>query len=77
MTQEKLTALFEFDKSGKLKAVFLNSQDDQGQAILEKALQRILKPEIHVSKESSSSWLSSWIEKAKEVCNGKSNSSKG
>jgi hypothetical protein len=39
-----LSVLFKFTESGYLKAVFLNANTKEDQEILEKALDRIIKP---------------------------------
>lgn len=44
----RITAQLEFSETGYLRAVYLNAETDGDQAILEKALFRLLKPD-HVS----------------------------
>ncbi len=45
MNANKLTAQFEFTESGYLKAIFLNAGSEKDQAMLEKALNRLLNPD--------------------------------
>jgi len=40
----KLTAVFEFNRYGNLKAIYLSSENDQDQAVLVKGLAEILRP---------------------------------
>ncbi len=40
----KITALFEFSSMGTLKGIFLNAEDEQDQAVLEKGLSRLFRP---------------------------------
>jgi hypothetical protein len=42
---QKITALFEFNCYGSLTGIFLNSQDDVDQKILERGLSDLLKPQ--------------------------------
>ena len=44
MTENKLTAQFEFTESGHLKAILLSAGSDKDQAMLERALNRLLNP---------------------------------
>lgn len=44
MSENKLTAQFEFTSSGYLKAILLNADNEKDQATLEKALDRLLNP---------------------------------
>ena len=39
-----ITATMEFSSSGYLKSILLNAQTDSDEAVLEKALDRLLKP---------------------------------
>lgn len=48
MNENKLTAQFEFTESGYLKAILLNAGSAAHQATLEKALNRLFKPD-HLS----------------------------
>lgn len=41
----RITALFEFSEAGKLMGIFLNSQNDEDQTILEKGLSDLLRPQ--------------------------------
>jgi hypothetical protein len=41
----KITANLEFTETGYLRAVYLNAQTDGDQATLERALNRLLKPD--------------------------------
>lgn len=41
--KEKLSVVFKFSQTGRLKAIFLNAETDRDQAILEKALDRLIK----------------------------------
>ena len=41
----KITALFEFSQSGNLKSVFLNAETEHDEAILQRGLSHLLKPE--------------------------------
>ena len=41
----RITALFEFSQSGNLKSVFLNAETEHDEAILQRGLSRLLKPE--------------------------------
>jgi len=41
----KLTALFEFNSYGSLTGIFLNSQSEDDQKILERGLYDLLKPQ--------------------------------
>jgi len=41
----KITALFEFASNGRLRSVFLNSESEADQKILEQGLLVLLKPE--------------------------------
>lgn len=45
MIENKLTAQFEFTESGYLKAILLNAGSAEHQATLEKALNRLFKPD--------------------------------
>ena len=45
MSEPKLTAQFEFTENGYLKAVLLNAENEKGQATLERALDRLFKPD--------------------------------
>ncbi|NLX50502.1 MAG: hypothetical protein GXY72_00200 [Deltaproteobacteria bacterium] len=45
MTENKLTAQFEFTGSGCLKAILLNAWSEKEQATLECALDRLFKPQ--------------------------------
>jgi hypothetical protein len=40
----KITAIFEFNPSGILKSIFLNSQDERDQFILQRGIERLIKP---------------------------------
>lgn len=42
---DKITAVFEFTRTGYLKAVMLNAPDEQAQDALERALNRLFKPD--------------------------------
>ena len=42
---EKISALFEFSKTGRLKAIYLNAEGDGDQKVLEKGLTDLLKPQ--------------------------------
>ncbi len=44
MSENKITALFEFDNKGNIQAIFLNAGNEKDQATLEKALNRLLDP---------------------------------
>jgi hypothetical protein len=41
----EISALFRFTQSGRLKGILLNAEGDADQVILEKALQRLLRPQ--------------------------------
>jgi len=43
-TNGKLSILFEFTKTGRLKAIFLNAENDRDQALLERCLDRLIRP---------------------------------
>jgi len=43
-TNGKISILFEFTKTGRLKAIFLNAENDRDQALLEKCLDRLIRP---------------------------------
>jgi hypothetical protein len=43
-TKSKLSAIFEFTETGFLKAILLNAPNDEGQKVIEKALDRVLNP---------------------------------
>jgi len=43
-TQGKISVVFEFNVNGNLKAIFFNAETDRDQAILERSLNRIIKP---------------------------------
>jgi len=45
MTEQKLSAQFEFTETGYLKAILLNAGNEKDQAILERALDRLFKPD--------------------------------
>jgi len=45
MTEPKLSAVFEFTKSGYLKAILLNACSEADQATLDRALDRLFKPQ--------------------------------
>ena len=40
----RITALFEFNSTGRLKGVFLNAGSEADQTILQKGLSHLLKP---------------------------------
>ena len=42
--KEKISALFEFTQTGRLKAIFLNAENEGDQKILEQGLFVLLKP---------------------------------
>lgn len=42
--KEKITAVFEFNQNGYLKSIFLNSQGERDQLILERGIERLMKP---------------------------------
>jgi hypothetical protein len=44
-TKGKISAVFEFTSNGRLKSVFLNSETEEDQRILEAGLLALLKPE--------------------------------
>lgn len=44
-TKGKITAVFEFDQTGRLKAIFLNAENESDQKVLERGLFVLLKPE--------------------------------
>ena len=44
MKKIKLTAQFEFTENGYLKAILLNAESEKDQATLERALNRLFKP---------------------------------
>jgi len=41
----RITALFEFNQSGDLKAFFLNAENEQDQKVLQRGLSDLLKPQ--------------------------------
>ncbi len=43
--RNRITALFEFSQTARLKGVFLNAENEEDQVVLEKALSHLLKPE--------------------------------
>ena len=43
--KEKITALFEFSQSGNLKTIFLNAETEDDEAILQRGLSNLLRPE--------------------------------
>jgi hypothetical protein len=43
-TKPKLTAIFEFTETGLLKAILLNAPNEEGEKILQRALDRLLNP---------------------------------
>jgi hypothetical protein len=47
MNETKLSAQFEFTETGYLKAILLNAESDEKQATLERALDRLLKPDSY------------------------------
>lgn len=42
--KETIAAVFEFDQSGYLKTVFLNSKNDRDEIILKRGIERLTKP---------------------------------
>ena len=40
----RITALFEFNQSGDLKAFFLNAENEQDQKVLQRGLSDLLRP---------------------------------
>lgn len=42
--KERISALFEFTQTGRLKAIFLNAGSESDQKVLEKGLRHLLKP---------------------------------
>lgn len=44
MMARRVSAVFEWDLDGRLKAVFLNADNPNAQDVLEKSLDRLLKP---------------------------------
>lgn len=42
--QERITAVFQFNSSGYLKTIFLNSRDDRDQIVLQRGIERLFKP---------------------------------
>ena len=44
LESNKISVVFEFTRTGFLKAILLNAPDDEGQATLERALDRLCKP---------------------------------
>jgi len=46
--KEELTAVFEFNPSGYLKSIFLNSQNDRDQVVLQRGIERLVSP-FHLS----------------------------
>ena len=47
-SKDKISAVFEFTNTGRLKAVYLNARSVQDQDVLEKGLDRIINP-THLS----------------------------
>lgn len=45
MTEQKLSAQFEFTDTGYLKAILLNAGSEKDQATIEHALDRLFKPD--------------------------------
>jgi hypothetical protein len=45
MNETKLSAQFEFTKTGYLKAILLNAESEKDQATLERTLDRLFKPD--------------------------------
>jgi hypothetical protein len=43
VSKNNLSVIFKFSESGRVKAIFLNAETDRDQAILEKALDRLIK----------------------------------
>jgi hypothetical protein len=43
-SQGKITAILEFNKEGRLKAVYLNAESTKDQDVLERSLDRLIKP---------------------------------
>ena len=43
--KEKITAVFEFNESGRLKGVFMNAATEHDQAVLRRGLRALLRPE--------------------------------
>ncbi len=44
MIEPKISAVFEFTKSGYLEAILLNAESETDQVTLERALDRLFKP---------------------------------
>ncbi len=43
-TKEKVTAVFEFNQTGNLVSVFLNAENERDQLVLERGIERLVKP---------------------------------
>jgi hypothetical protein len=43
-SKDKISAVFEFTATGRLKAVYLNAQNEEDQDVLERGLNRIINP---------------------------------
>lgn len=41
---ERISAVFEFYPTGRLKAVFLNAPDDERQRVVHEAVERLIRP---------------------------------
>jgi hypothetical protein len=46
---EKISAVFEFSKTGMLRAIFLNAENENDQKVLEQGLFVLLKPDKFTS----------------------------
>lgn len=55
---DRLSANFEFYPDGRLKAVFINAPDEQGQKVVEASLERLIQP-------ARATWLSRLAGKCK------------
>ena len=45
MHESKLSAVFEFTETGYLKSILLNTESEKDQATLERALDRLFRPD--------------------------------
>lgn len=48
---KRIYALFEFTPTGRVRSIYLNAENDRDQITLEKALDRLLKPQFSWMKK--------------------------
>lgn len=51
MNEPRLSVTFRFYRDGSLKAIFLNTESEDDQRVLEKALQNLLRADSRISKQ--------------------------